>query len=101
MYAAIRKYSVKPERMEEVMSRIQRDFVFLISKEPNFLDYYALRVGPNEVLTISVFDTQGGAEESTPLGFKWVQENLAGCIQGNPEAIVGRVFAGASVPALR
>jgi quinol monooxygenase YgiN len=101
MYAAIRKYTVKPGWMEEVMHRIQRDFVFLISKEPGFLDYYALRVGPNEVLTISVFDTQEGAEGSTPLGFKWVQENLGGYIQGNPDSTVGWVFAGASVPALR
>ncbi len=101
MYAAIRKYTVKPGWMEEVMHRIQRDFVFLISKEPGFLDYYALRVGPNEVLTISVFDTQEEAEGSTPLGFKWVQENLGGYIQGNPDSTVGWVFAGASVPALR
>jgi hypothetical protein len=87
--------------MEEVMQRIQRDFVFLISKEPGFLDYYAVRVGPNEVLTVSVFDTKDGAEGSTPLGFKWVQENLGPYIQGNPEATVGWVFAGASVPASR
>ena len=53
------------------------------------------------LLTISVFDTQEGAEGSTPLGFKWVQENLGGYIQGNPEATVGWVFAGASVPASR
>ena len=58
MYASIRKYSIKSGFMEEVVRRIQGEFVFLISQEPGFLDYYALRVGPNEVLTISVFDTQ-------------------------------------------
>ena len=66
MYASIRKYSIKPGCMEEVMRRIQGEFVFLIRQEPGFLDYYALRVGPNEVLTVSIFDTQAGAEGSPP-----------------------------------
>ena len=96
MYAAIRKYSIQPAFVEEVMRRIQADFVFIFNQEPGFLDYYALRVGPNEVLTISVFDTQAGAEGSTPLAFEWVQQNLVGFVQGVPEATVGQVFAGAS-----
>jgi quinol monooxygenase YgiN len=100
MYAAIRKYSVKPGWMEEVMQRIQQDIVFLISQEPGFLNYYALRVGSNDMLTFSVFETQYEAEGSTSLGYKWVQENLVGYLQGNPEATVGRVFTSAWVPAL-
>jgi quinol monooxygenase YgiN len=95
MYAAIRKYTIKPRFMEEVMQRIQAEFVFIIRQEEGFLDYYAARVGSNEVLTISVFDTQAGAEGSTPIAFKWVQENLARFIEGVPEATVGWVFAGA------
>jgi hypothetical protein len=95
MYAAIRKYSIKPGFIEEVMHRIQGDFVFLIRQEPGFLDYYAMRVGPNEVLTVSVFDTQTGAEGSTPIAFEWVQKNLERFVQGVPEATVGQVFAGA------
>ena len=101
MYASIRKYSIKPGFMEEVMRRIQGEFVFLISQEPGFLDYYALRVEPNEVLTISVFDTQAGAEGSTPLAFEWVHQNLERFVQGVPEATVGQVFAGAYAPASR
>jgi heme-degrading monooxygenase HmoA len=95
MYAAIRKYSIKPGFIEEGMRRIQGDFVFLIRQEPGFLDYYAMRVGPNEVLTVSVFDTQAGAEGSTPIAFEWVQKNLERFVQGVPEATVGQVFAGA------
>ncbi len=101
MYASIRKYSIKPGCMEEVMRRIQDEFVFLIRQEPGFLDYYALRVGPNEVLTISVFDTQAGAEGATPLAFEWVYQKLERFVQGVPEATVGRVFAGAYAPASR
>ena len=101
MYVSIRKYSIKPGCLEEVMRRIQREFVFLIRQETGFLDYYALRVGPNEVLTISVFDTQAGAEGATPLAFEWVHQNLERFVQGVPEATVGQVFAGAYAPASR
>lgn len=94
MYAAIRKYTIKPGFMEEVMQRIQAEFVFIIRQEEGFLDYYAARIGSNEVVTISVFDTQAGAEGSTPMAFKWVQENLAKFVEGVPEATVGWVFAG-------
>lgn len=94
MYAAIRKYTIRPGFMGEVMQRIQAEFVSIISQEEGFLDYYAARVGPNEVLTISVFDTQAGAEGSTPIAFKWVQENLDRFVQGVPEATVGWLFAG-------
>jgi heme-degrading monooxygenase HmoA len=99
MYASIRTYSIKPGCMEEVMRRIQGEFVSLIRQEPGFLDYYALRVRPNEVLTISVFDLQAGAEGSTPLAFEWVQQNLERFVQGVPAATIGLVFAGASAPA--
>ena len=98
MYAAIRKYSIKPQFMSEVMQRIQEDFLHIISREPGFTAYYALRVGNDEVLTISVFETQAGAEGSTPLGFEWVKKNLAGFIQGVPETTVGWVFGSSFGP---
>ena len=98
MYAAIRKYSIKPQFMNEVMQRIQEEFLQIISRQPGFTAYYALRVGNDEVLTISVFETQAGAEGSTPLGFEWVKQNLAGFIQGVPETTVGWVFGSSFGP---
>jgi hypothetical protein len=98
MYAAIRKYSIKPNFIGEVMQRIQGEFLHIISREPGFTAYYALRLGNNEVLTISVFETQAGAEGSTPLAFAWVNKNLAGFIQGEPHTKVGWVFGSSFGP---
>jgi heme-degrading monooxygenase HmoA len=61
MYAAIRKYTIKPNCIHEVIQRIQGEFLLIISREPGFTAYYAVRVGDDEVLTISVFETQAGA----------------------------------------
>jgi hypothetical protein len=99
MYAAIRKYSIKPNFIDEVMQRIQGEFLHIISREPGFTAYYALRLGNNEVLTISVFETQAGAEGSTPLAFEWVNKNLAGFIQGEPQTTVGWIFGSSFGPA--
>ncbi len=72
------------------MQRIVGGFLPIISETPD----YAVRVGTNEVITISIFDTQTGAEESNPLAREWVRKNIAGFVQGVPEVTVGRVFAG-------
>ncbi len=97
-YAAIRKYSIIPRCIEEVMQRILVDFLPLISQAPDYLQYYALRVGNNEVITISIFYSLQGAQESNPLAFEWVQRNIAEFVQGGPEVTVGQVFAGAVRP---
>ncbi len=69
MYATVRKYSIIPGSVKEVMQRIEGGFLPIISEASGFLAYYALRVGANEVITISIFDTLAGAQESTPLAF--------------------------------
>jgi hypothetical protein len=99
MYAAIRKYSIKPNFMDEVMQRIRGEFLHIINREPGFIAYYAIRVGNNEVLTISVFETQAGAEGSTPLALEWVARNLAGFVQGEPLTTAGWVFGSSFGPA--
>jgi len=98
MYAAIRKYTIKPNFIDEVMQRIQGKFLQIISREPGFTAYYAVRVGNDEVLTISVFETQAGAEGSTPLALVWVNKNLVGFIQGEPQTKVGWVFGSSFGP---
>ena len=99
MYSALRKYSIKPNFMDEVMQRIQGEFLHIISREPGFIAYYAMRVGNNEILTISVFETKIGAEGSTQLALDWVIKNLAGFVQGEPQTTLGWVFGSSFGPA--
>ena len=66
----------------------------IISQAPDYLAYYALRVGNNDVITISIFYTLEAAEVSNPLAFEWVQKNIAQFVQGGPEVTIGQVFAG-------
>jgi len=91
MYASIRKYYIIPGTLEELLRRVQEGFVPLISQIPGFRAYYVLEVRNDEVLSISIFDTQAGAEESVRRSADWVAKDLASFLQGLPEIIVGQV----------
>ncbi len=92
-YMAIRKYNIIPGTGEEFLHRVQAGFVPIISRIPGFIAYDALQVGNDQIVSISVFDTPLGVVESTPRALQWVQENIAGLIQGMPEVMAGQVGA--------
>lgn len=91
MYTSVRKYYVIPGRVDEWMRRVQVGFVPLISKVPGFIAYYALQVRDDETMTVSIFETQAGAEESVRQAADWVAKNLESLNQGLPEITVGQV----------
>lgn len=91
MYIAVRKYYIHPGAVEEWMRRVQEGFVPLINAMPGFLAYYALKVGDDEAVTISIFETQKGAEASVQRAAEWVAKHLVSLIQTFPEITVGQV----------
>jgi len=91
MYASVRKYYVIPGSVDEWMRRVQVGFVPLISKVSGFIGYYALQVRDDETMTVSIFETQAGAEESVRQAADWVAKNLESLNQGLPEITVGQV----------
>jgi hypothetical protein len=99
-YAAIRKYCIIPAFVEEVMQHITHDFLPIINQAPDYLEYYALRTENNEVITISIFYSLDGTQESKPfaseavqLASEAVQKDITGFVQEGPEVTVGQVFA--------
>ena len=92
-YMAIRQYHIIPGTGEEFLQRVQAGFVPIISRMPGFISYDALQIGNDRIVSISVFDTPVGVIESTPRALQWVQENIAGLLQGMPEVMAGQVGA--------
>ena len=92
-YMAIRQYHIIPGTGEEFLHRVQAGFVPIISQIPGFIAYDALQIGNDQIVSISVFDTPLGVIESTPRALQWVQENIAGLLQGMPEVMAGQVGA--------
>jgi heme-degrading monooxygenase HmoA len=91
MYASIRKYYIIPGRTEEFVQRVQGGFVPLISQVQDFQAYYVLQVRDDEVISVSIFDSQAGAEESVRRAADWVAKNISSFMQGLPEITVGHV----------
>jgi hypothetical protein len=95
MYAVIRKYPVQltnPDR-DDFIRRVQTGFLPIISEVDGFVAYYVVDTGADVVSSVSVFDSQAGAEESSRRAASWVGENLAQFVQGPPEVTAGDVVA--------
>ena len=91
MYASIRRYHILPGTAEEFLRRVQQGFVPLISQVSGFRAYYVLQVRDDEVLSVSIFDSQAEAEQSVRRAADWVAKNISSFMQGLPEITVGHV----------
>lgn len=93
MYKAIRMYTLFPGTSEEFLQRVHESFVPLISQLPGFIAYDTHRIGNDQVITISTFDTRAQAEESILRALRWVQENTVELMQGLPVLTMDQVRA--------
>ena len=92
MYAAIRRIKVKPDSMGEVVQLAESGLVPILSSVPGFVEYAAVQVGEDVALTISLFETQEQAEESTRRAAEWIKQNMASFAAGPQEIVaVGEV----------
>lgn len=92
MFAAIRRYRVKPGRMDEVVRRVDEEFLEIVSKADGFVSYYALDAGEDNLVSISVFLDEAGAEESNGLASKWAKDRISQLVDGPAEVMAGQVM---------
>jgi hypothetical protein len=80
-----------PGSVDELMRRVNEGFVPIISRGAGFMAYYAVNAGGGVVASISVFETQAGADESNRMAADWVKQNLASLLPTPPEITAGEV----------
>lgn len=90
MFAAIRYYRTEPDEVESVTRRVKEDFVPFIRETPGFVSYFVLTPRQGEIVSVSVFEDQRGAEESNTMAEDWVRRNLSELLP-SPEFAEGRV----------
>ena len=93
MHAAIRQYQVDPGSVDEVRRGINEGFLPIIKDVYGFQAYYAIDAGGGRMATVSVFDDQAGAEESTRMAADWIRQNMPSLVPNPPEVLEGEVFA--------
>ena len=90
MYVSVRRYTMDPKSVNEVMRRIREEFVPIISKAPGFLNYHVLDAGNGVLASISMFENEAGAEESNRLAANWAK-TLASLLPNPPQITSGEV----------
>jgi hypothetical protein len=99
-YISIRKYKLTSRDAKtrgELTRQINDLFLPQISKAPGFVSYYAVDTGSGTLATVSVFETQSGAEESIRQAADFVNKNLSALVSGPPEITSGEVLASQAV----
>jgi hypothetical protein len=90
MYNVIRTYK-NAGALASAMQQQQQEVTDLIKGVPGFVAYYATRAG-DTLTTVTVCESQAGAQESTRLAGDWVKKNVTGVPIGAPQIAEGETF---------
>jgi hypothetical protein len=93
MYATVRTYSASPELADALVGN-EADVKNLVSAIDGFKAYYLVRTADGAV-SVSVYDTEAGANESTKAAADWIRENLPELGVSAPQVSAGEVVISA------
>jgi hypothetical protein len=96
MHASVRKYSVDPERVVELMHRVDERFAPRLAEMPGFVAYQAIdagvdRAGEGTVLTITICSDREAADRSAEIASEFVRDELGEIEVERLEAATGAV----------
>ena len=90
MYATVRNYA-GPQGFGDELVKREDEVKSLIQGISGFRAYYLIKTDQGGVVTVSVYDDQAGAEESTRTAAEWVRTNLPDMGVSPPEVSSGEV----------
>jgi hypothetical protein len=95
MYATHRRYEgIDQSRIEELTRKVNEGLIPQLSKLPGFNGYFLMEAGDGVIISTSLFDTSGQAEDSTRVAAEWTQEEkLQSLVPNPPKVIVRKVIA--------
>ena len=99
MYTVVRRYQGVLDTAE-VTRRAVEEFGPQLRDHPGFQGYWVVDAGNGVIATISVFDTEDAAADSTAAAAAWVHENLSQLVPNPPQVTKGETSGvSAGVPA--
>ena len=88
MHATIRRYEASDKtRTTEIVKKAHDSLLPRLSDMPGFSGYYLIDAGDGVFTSISIFDTEAHAEESTRVASTWVREEKLETALTNPPQI--------------
>jgi hypothetical protein len=76
MFCNIRHYHVDESQMDELMHRIDAEFVDLVEREPGFVGYHACDCGDGTLITLTMFHDGDAAMKSATTAAAFVRDRL-------------------------
>lgn len=95
MYASVRQYQLVPGSATEFNRRVNEGFVPLVRDSRGFVSYQAIDAGEDAWLSVTVFETEEGAEASAALAAEFVAQHLQPMIRGSASVLAGDLVASA------
>ena len=97
MYATIRRYTLRDaSRSQDTIAsfkqRIEESFVPKIQDIQGFHCYYVVNANDRELVSISIFETAAGAQESTKRAADFVRADPAKDQLSSPDVVEGEVL---------
>lgn len=89
MYATVRRYAGSPE-LADVLAARQDEVLGIVSQVPGFRGYYLIR-DKDATISVSVYDDEAGARQSTEAAANWFRENMPDWAGAGPEVSGGEV----------
>ena len=88
MHTVIRRYQ-GVVNSDEVARRAAEEFAPTLRDHPGFLGYWVVDAGDGVLATITVFESEEAAMDSTAAAATWVQANLANLVPNAPQVTAG------------
>jgi hypothetical protein len=96
MFTTIRRYQLKqPGQTAEVVRRVEKGLVPIITKQPGFVSYAAVDAGEGVEISVSVYQDRAAADAANQAAASWVKANLADLL-GPAEVTMGERVVAAS-----
>ena len=92
MYVTVRRYEGVTDQ-SEVIRQVNEGFLPIISEMPGFVDYSFVDAGEGVMLSISVFEHQSGAEESTWRAGEYIGQHLPSAFPNPPQVTEAEIVA--------
>jgi hypothetical protein len=77
MYASIRRYRMGAGSMDDAMHLADTEFADRLSEEPGFVDYQAVAVGDDMIVSMTIFEDEEQCLASNDMAAEFVREHLA------------------------
>ncbi len=91
MYTVVRNYYLHPGTIEEFIQQVQRGLVPIINQLPGFISYDLAKIGENEVVVITTFESLADAKAAAQKTMTWINEHTDLYFQGFSKPMAGLV----------